>query len=171
MAAVLLDQLGLSFGVSLESGLIGDVDLVDHINGRFGLGMKALDGGCAECGARQDLLSANDLKDDAYGMLWHFLARARMGQDGTAELSANAARLKTKDWVYPVIDFYLGRRSLDDMRAAAIRSDQKCKAAFYAGEWHLLRGDKAETRALRLRSNGQSCALLSLSARMIVSRR
>jgi tetratricopeptide (TPR) repeat protein len=104
--------------------------------------------------AAADLLGANDIQesingrlwnpldDDLKAMLWRFLARGRMGQDGASELSASVARLRTKDWPYPVIDFYLGRRSLEDMRAAALDADDKCEAAFYAGEWRLLRGDK-----------------------------
>jgi len=80
-------------------------------------------------------------------MLWRFLARGRAGEDGTSELSANAARLKTKDWPYAVLDFYLGRRSLEAMRAAAAKPDEKCEAAFYAGEWHLLRSSKMDAKA------------------------
>ena len=76
-----------------------------------------------------------------------YLALAHLGQDGASELSANAARLKNKDWPYPVIDFYLGRRSFDDIRAAVRKPDEKCEAAFYAGEWQLLRGDKAQAKA------------------------
>jgi tetratricopeptide (TPR) repeat protein len=101
--------------------------------------------------AAADLLSASKLADDAYSMLWRFLARGRAGEDGTSELSGNAARLKTKDWPYAVIDFYLGRRSLEAMRAAAGKPDEKCEAAFYAGEWHLLRGNKPDAKtALQL---------------------
>jgi hypothetical protein len=32
--------------------------------------------------AAADLLRANDLKDDAYVMLWRYLARGRLGHDG-----------------------------------------------------------------------------------------
>jgi lipoprotein NlpI len=55
--------------------------------------------------------------------------------------------LKTKDWPYAVIDFYLGRRSLEEMRAAAEKPGQKCEVEFYVGEWHLLRGNSAEARS------------------------
>jgi len=58
--------------------------------------------------------------------------------------------LKTKDWPYAVIDFYLGRRSLAEMRAAASTPDEKCEAQFYVGEWLLLRGDMAEAKPLLL---------------------
>jgi lipoprotein NlpI len=77
---------------------------------------------------------------------WRYIARGRLKQDGAPELSANATRLKTKDWPYPVIDFYLGRRSLAEMRAAAAKPVEKCEAEFYAGEWHLLRGNNFDAR-------------------------
>jgi hypothetical protein len=43
-----------------------------------------------------------------------------------------------------VIEFYLGKRSLDAMREAAKSPDEKCEADFYAGEWHLLRGNRTD---------------------------
>ena len=53
--------------------------------------------------------------------------------------------MKTKDWPYVVIDFYLGRRSLDEVRPAAANANDK--SAFYIGELQLLRGNKAESKA------------------------
>ena len=118
--------------------------------------------------AATDLRRANDLGHDIDAGLWNalrddmeatlrlFLARSRMGQDGASELSAIAARLKTKDWPYPVIDFYLGRRSLEDMRAAALDPEDKCEAAFYAGEWWLVRGDKSAAKR-ELESAARTC--------------
>ena len=96
--------------------------------------------------AAADLLRASDLTDDAHAMLWRFLALGRMGQDGIAELSANAARLKAKDWPYAVIDFYLGRQSFDEMSAAAASDGDRCEVQFYFGEWNVLRGDKEEAK-------------------------
>jgi hypothetical protein len=98
--------------------------------------------------AAADLLHVNDLKDDAHAMLWRYLALGHMGQDGAAELSANAARLKTnREWPQAVIDFYLGRRSLDEMRTAAGNGNDRCQSEFYAGEWLFLRDNKAEARS------------------------
>jgi len=106
--------------------------------------------------AAADLLRANKLAADAYTMLLRFLALGRTGQDGAAELSANATRLKNRDWPYPVIDFYLGRRTLDEFRAAAITTDQKCEVAFYSGQWDLLRGEKAAARTM-LQNAADTC--------------
>jgi lipoprotein NlpI len=93
------------------------------------------------------LLLANDLKDNTYTMLWRYLEREHMHQDGAAELSGDAMRVKTTNWPYAVIDFYLGRRSLDEMGAAAANANKQCDLAFFAGEWQLLHGNKAEARA------------------------
>jgi hypothetical protein len=46
-----------------------------------------------------------------------------------------------------VIEFYLGQRSLIEMHAAGRNSDDKCEAAFYTGEWEILRSDKAQAKA------------------------
>jgi WD40 repeat protein len=97
--------------------------------------------------AAADLLRANDLRVNAYTMLWLYLARAHMGQDGVAVLSASATQLKSKDWPHAVIAFYLGQRSLDEMRTGARKPNEKCEFAFYAGEWELLRGNRGEAKA------------------------
>jgi tetratricopeptide (TPR) repeat protein len=83
---------------------------------------------------------------DAHPALWLHLARQRTGQHGTAELEAQAARL-TKLWPYPVIDFYLGRSSPDEMLSAAARPDHLCQAQFYLGEWHLLRRNSSDAKS------------------------
>ena len=97
--------------------------------------------------AAADLLNSSKLTDDPYTVLWRFLARTRAGQDATSELSENAARLKNKNWPYAVIEFYLGKRSLEAMREAATNPNEKCEADFYAGEWHLMHGNKADARS------------------------
>jgi tetratricopeptide (TPR) repeat protein len=96
--------------------------------------------------AAADFRRVDDLNGNPYAMLWLFLAQARAGKNSAAELTADVARLKNKDWPYAVIDFYLGRRTLDEMRAAAVNPGEKCEAAFYAGQWHLLRRQLADAR-------------------------
>jgi tetratricopeptide (TPR) repeat protein len=106
--------------------------------------------------ASGDLLRANTLTDNVYTVLWRYLAQGRLKQDGAAELAANAARLKSREWPYAVIDFYLGRRTLAEMRSAATKSDEKCEAEFYAGQWQLLHDKPADARAA-LRTAADSC--------------
>ena len=81
---------------------------------------------------------------DAYAMLWLHLARVRAGaQDAKNELSQTATQLPATAWPRPIVEFYLGRRSLDDASAAATTPDQRCEISFYAGQWHILRNAKA----------------------------
>ena len=97
--------------------------------------------------AAADLLRAIELKDDIYPMLFRFLARSRSGETAVSELEANAARLKTKEWPYAVIDLYLGRRQPDATLAAAVKPDDRCEAYFYVGQWHVLKDNKADAEA------------------------
>jgi len=97
--------------------------------------------------AAEDLRRANSSGDDAEAMLWRFLALGHLGQDGATELGANAPWLRTRDWPYAVIVFYLDRSTLEAMRSAVTNKAQLCEAEFYGGEWHLVRGNWRDARA------------------------
>jgi tetratricopeptide (TPR) repeat protein len=86
---------------------------------------------------------ANDLEENAYSAIWRYLARERAGENGAAELEAHAARLRSRDWPYPVVELYLGRRSPAEILSVASQPEERCEAQFYTGEWHLLRGNRA----------------------------
>ena len=94
--------------------------------------------------AGADLLRVIELKDDIYLMLLRYLARSRAGEDAASELEANAARLKTKDWPYPVIELYLGKREPEAALSSAAKPDERCDAHFYVGEWHVLQNNRDE---------------------------
>jgi tetratricopeptide (TPR) repeat protein len=96
--------------------------------------------------AAADLAQAITRLPEPYPMLWRYLARARAGGDGTAELAAAAGQLKTKAWPYPIVEFYLGKRTAGDMAAAAAGAEERCEVEFYLGEWRLVRGDRAKAR-------------------------
>jgi len=97
--------------------------------------------------AVEDLKRGNELIDEPYAMIWLFLARQRVGQDAVPDLTRQAAKLKTQDWPFPVIEALLGRRTLAQMQAAAANADQACEAEFYGGEWHILHGNAGEAQA------------------------
>jgi tetratricopeptide (TPR) repeat protein len=103
------------------------------------------------------MLRANELEENVYSMIWRYLARERAGEDGAAELAANAARLKSKDWPYPVVELYLGGRSPADVLAVISKPDERCEAQFYSGEWHLLRGNRAGA-ATALQAAADTCS-------------
>jgi lipoprotein NlpI len=107
--------------------------------------------------AASDFLWANDLEPNAYAVIWRFMARARVDHNDTTELETAAARLKTHDWPYPVIDFYLGRRTAQDVQSFARKPEEKCEAAFYLGEWYLMRGRNDEAQKELQKAAAATC--------------
>jgi tetratricopeptide (TPR) repeat protein len=97
--------------------------------------------------AAESFLRATELDDDAYSVIWRYLARQHGGEKGEAELAANAERLKSKDWPYPVIEMYLGQRLPAAALSAAHRPEDRCEAQFYIGEWYIFRGDSVAAAA------------------------
>jgi lipoprotein NlpI len=94
------------------------------------------------------LLRSLELKDDSYAMLYRYLARARAGETlAAADLEASSGRLKTKVWPYAVIEFYLGKRSLELTLDIAAKPTEMCEAQFYIGEWYVLQNKPAEAQA------------------------
>ena len=95
--------------------------------------------------AIQDYGQAVQLKltGSLYSAIWRYLERELRGENGSAELAADVARLDGKDWPYPVIELYLGERSPAEVQSVASNPDEQCDAQFYTGEWHLLKGNRA----------------------------
>jgi tetratricopeptide (TPR) repeat protein len=106
--------------------------------------------------AAADLSRSLERNDSAYPMLFRFLAQSRIGENAAAGLEAGAGRLKTKEWPYPVIEFYLGRQGSDATLKAASNDVERCQAQFYIGEWHLLRKQVTEA-ATALRAAAANC--------------
>jgi lipoprotein NlpI len=106
--------------------------------------------------AAADLLRSIEMRDSLYPMIYRYLARSRAGENAKAELEANLARIKSQDWPYAVAEFYLGRRTLEGLNAAAKTADNKCEARFYLGEWHLLQKKNAEA-AVELKAALDTC--------------
>jgi lipoprotein NlpI len=111
-------------------------------------------------GAASDMLRALELEDRPGSMLYRFLAQARAGQNGSPELEANATRLQNRNWPYPLVEFHLGKRSAEDMLAAAALPQERCEAQFHAGQQHLLRSKRPEAEAA-FKSAADACAKTS----------
>src|SRR5262249_36078652 len=109
--------------------------------------------------AAADLQRSIELREDAYPLLWRYLARKRADGTGADELAAGAARLNGKHWPYPVIEFYLGQRSAGEMLGTAATSDERCEAQFYLGEWYLL-GDNHTDAVTALRTAAPTCPMI-----------
>ena len=81
----------------------------------------------------------------AYSVIWLHLARGKMGAGDEAELKGNAAWVDYNKWPGPVVALYLGQMTPEQVRMAAaqgdarVQKDQGCEAAFYTGEYELLR--------------------------------
>lgn len=90
----------------------------------------------------------------ANAVLWRFLSRARAGAPDDQELQRFAAEFDAKQWPGPVVDFFLGRITADELRAAAAKGDseylaqQACEADFYIGEYELSRNNGKAARQL-----------------------
>jgi lipoprotein NlpI len=106
--------------------------------------------------AAADMLRSIERGDSGYAMAYRFLVRARLGEDGAAELAANAARLNSTEWPYAVIALLLGERTADDTLAAASTPGERCEASFYVGEWYLARDNRDKARPL-LQSAADTC--------------
>ena len=106
--------------------------------------------------AAADLLHSIEMHDDAYAMLFHYLARSRAGETADSDLEASAGRLKDRNWPYAVIELYLGKRSLSATLDAADKPNERCEVEFYIGQWHIVKGDPAAAAA-PLKTAVESC--------------
>lgn len=102
--------------------------------------------------AAVDFKRVVDSQLNAYPVLLSYISKSRDGdaRDAKSEFTKNAAKLKTGAWPYPVVELYLGKKSVKDTEAQAKSPGEKCEAQFYIGEWHLLKKEKDQaTKALQ----------------------
>ena len=91
---------------------------------------------------------------DADAALWLHIARLRLAQDDASDFAAHAAAADTSRWPAPVLRYFLGTLSAEQLRAAAKDStagtstDRACRTAFFLGEDALLRKDRGAAAAL-----------------------
>ena len=100
--------------------------------------------------AAKDFKRVVEIDHDAagtYGMLVSYISEGRLGKDGSGELAANIDRLASRDWPFPVAEYFLGRRSKDTLLAAAASANERCEAQFYIGERQFIDGALEEAKA------------------------
>ena len=107
-------------------------------------------------GAAADFRRSAQIRRDIYPNLWLFLADAREGRDGAAELAAGQTRVHDTNWPFPIVRYFEGEIDAEAMRAAASGDDDRCEADFYAGELMAARGDIAGGRS-RLAAAKDEC--------------
>lgn len=84
----------------------------------------------------------------SYGILWRYLATERQGKNGGEVLRAQSKALDLQDWPGPVISFFLGAITADELMKKTQAAEKiverrnRAQAFFYLGEFYLLRGDK-----------------------------
>jgi lipoprotein NlpI len=91
-----------------------------------------------------------------YPALWRYVARARNGQNGRAELETFAAKMNPAEWPYAVAELFLGKKTEEETLAAAKDPSTKCEAHFYIGEWQLLQKAPAKAAPL-LKTASETC--------------
>ena len=88
----------------------------------------------------------------AYTVVWLHVARMRQGQDDAAEFAANSARVDSTSWPRPVIAFFAGKLTADQLVSGTAnaeerqRNDQRCGAEFFAGQAAMWTKQPAEAR-------------------------
>jgi tetratricopeptide (TPR) repeat protein len=91
---------------------------------------------------------------NAYSVLWLHVARRRLGLDDSKQLVKQSAKADLSKWPWPILKFYLGKVTADQMIGAVTSPDVKaensriCEANFFAGEDALLNRHDTPARLL-----------------------
>jgi lipoprotein NlpI len=87
---------------------------------------------------------------DSYSLLWLELTKRRLGAKMSPDLPAETSKLNMASWPAPLLLLYAGQMSSHDVVNAAQNVDNKvskarmCDVGFYAGEFELANGNKAD---------------------------
>jgi tetratricopeptide (TPR) repeat protein len=83
----------------------------------------------------------------AYGVLWLHVSRGRSGGGAPeVDLKGIAGILPAK-WPMPIVEMFLGKRSVASAISVAGSSDERCEVEFFAGQLKLRRDDRAGAKA------------------------
>jgi lipoprotein NlpI len=89
---------------------------------------------------------------DGYRVLWRHISLAKAGRADQLEFQTNAARPDPNAWPAPILRFYQGRATIDEVRQQAGRgneraqSAQRCEASFYLGVFEQLQNNLTHAR-------------------------
>ncbi len=92
--------------------------------------------------AIEDLRKAVEL-NDPYAMLTLFIAQARIGEDGSAELRKNMIAGRDNRFPFILGEMLLGKRDAVSTLRTADDDDNRCEAHYYIGAFRSLKGDTA----------------------------
>jgi len=90
---------------------------------------------------------------DQYCLIWRYLARERAAQEGVQELSTTIAAWRDAPWPYPILRYFMGGLTRDQLMIAAGNAGPEafeplCDVAAYLGEYELLHGNQDAAQAL-----------------------
>ena len=103
---------------------------------------------------------------DAYSAIWLHLAQSNSDASDAGEFSRNVTGFDRAIWPGPLLDLYLGKTTVQQVRAASAKGDvttqkeRQCETAFYIGEYQLLAKNPAAAIPL-FREAGQICSYIS----------
>ena len=93
-------------------------------------------------------------RPEPYELLFWHIAGSRAGTADADGFRAQATRprpgfplIEPRPWPDTLLRLFLGDITPDALAAAAATEGQRCEAAFYAGEWHVVQGRPAAARA------------------------
>ena len=90
--------------------------------------------------------------ENAYWMIWRYLARAHSADDAREELARNVSAVDLQQWPEPLIAFLLGDATLKQVVAATQDADfekqvtKSCEAAYYVGQQFLVEAKPEQAR-------------------------
>lgn len=98
--------------------------------------------------AAENLARSLRFRDDVKVMLLLYLARAKSGTDGLAELKKNIGYVRTRSWPFPIAALYLGHGTVESVMDAARDDAARCEATFYIGHWLQVQGRRGDGYAM-----------------------
>lgn len=146
-------QAAALYTKAIESGDMKPEQVTDALRYRGNVNFFL---GQFESAARDYNSSLKRDPNDIYAAIWLYMTREFSGQDGQPELTRATQQADLFFWPGPVVSLFLGKATIEDTLLAAkdpflddkTQREQACEAFFYAGQYALLQGDKAE--AIRL---------------------
>ena len=148
-----LQRAGLLISLQRNDDAIADLDLL--LKKDSGALDALYSRGRAEMLKGDNAAAADDFaalmkarNDNPYAALRLYIVRARGGKKDAAPLAAAAKEFPGDQWPLPIVAFYQGKMSEDDLLSAAKASDAATKATlsaetqYYLGQWALLQNDR-----------------------------
>lgn len=97
-------------------------------------------------------------------LLFIHISRLKRGLVSIKWLEQRAVQVEDKKWPYPMLEMYLGVKSVEEATAEADENDKQCEADFYVSQLYLVRSTKYKA-VERLKAVVASCPHTTLEYR------